>query len=232
MSSAWWRAAVSRPALARYPSPGRPAAARQLLGQLTGPQGQCSPECGEVGTQILDLLIPRRSEPGPQELAPLRQLVVRLHAHATSLSGRWPLPDTVTWATSWLTLRRDRPNRSAIARWLSGAPAATDAAYAARTAWSTSPGKLTRALGRQITYVDAPDEAVRDALLGAGLSAWFADALVGLYQDYRRSGTDGYAAQVTDTVERLTGRPARSLDDLLAEIAPDFKATQGDPAGA
>jgi len=78
----------------------------------------------------------------------------------------------------------------------------------------------------------APDEAVRDALLGAGLSAWFADALVGLYQDYRRSGTDGYAAQVTDTIERLTGRPARSLDDLLAEIAPDFKATQGDPAGA
>jgi hypothetical protein len=73
---------------------------------------------------------------------------------------------------------------------------------------------------------------VRDALLGAGLSAWFADALVGLYQDYRRSGTDGYAAQVTDTIERLTGRPARSLDDLLAEIAPDFKATQGDPAGA
>jgi uncharacterized protein YbjT (DUF2867 family) len=79
--------------------------------------------------------------------------------------------------------------------------------------------KLSRALGRQVTYVDAPDEAVRDALLGAGLSAWFADALVGLYQDYRRSGTDGYAAQVTDTVEQLTGRPARSLDDLLAEIA-------------
>jgi uncharacterized protein YbjT (DUF2867 family) len=79
-------------------------------------------------------------------------------------------------------------------------------------------GKLSRALGRQVAYVDAPDEAVRDALLGAGLSAWFADALVGLYQDYRRSGTDGYAAQVTDTVERLTGRPARSLDDLLAEI--------------
>jgi len=93
-------------------------------------------------------------------------------------------------------------------------------------------GKLTRALGRQITYVDAPDEAVRGALLGAGLSAWFADALVGLYQDYRRSGTDGYAAQVTGTIERLTGRPARSLDDLLAEIAPDFTANQGDPAGA
>jgi hypothetical protein len=41
---------------------------------------------------------------------------------------------------SWLTLRRDRPNRSAMARWLSGWPAATDAAYAARTACSALPG--------------------------------------------------------------------------------------------
>jgi uncharacterized protein YbjT (DUF2867 family) len=80
--------------------------------------------------------------------------------------------------------------------------------------------KLTNATGRRITYVAAPDDAVRQALLGAGLSEWFATALVGLYQDYRRSGTDGYAAQVTDTVERLTGRPPRSLDNLLGEIMP------------
>jgi uncharacterized protein YbjT (DUF2867 family) len=77
--------------------------------------------------------------------------------------------------------------------------------------------KLTKILGQPISYVDAPDDAVRQALLGFGLSEWFAGALVGLYQDYRRSGTDGYAAQVTDTVPRLTGHPARSLDDLLAE---------------
>jgi uncharacterized protein YbjT (DUF2867 family) len=79
--------------------------------------------------------------------------------------------------------------------------------------------KLSPALGRKVTYVDAPDEAIRDALLGLGLDEWFVGALVGLYQDYRRSGTDGYAAQVSDTVQRLTGRPARSLDDLLAELA-------------
>jgi uncharacterized protein YbjT (DUF2867 family) len=77
--------------------------------------------------------------------------------------------------------------------------------------------KLTSALGRPVSYADAPDDAVRQALLDAGLIEWFADALVGLYQDYRRSGSDGYAAQVTDTVSRLTGRPARSLDDLLGE---------------
>ena len=85
--------------------------------------------------------------------------------------------------------------------------------------------KLTAALGRPISYVSASDDAVRQALLGAGLTAWFADALTGLYQDYRRSGTDGYAAQVTGTVQRLTGRPARSLDDLLGEIAPTRPAS-------
>ncbi|MGD0240872.1 MAG: hypothetical protein ABSB59_11170 [Streptosporangiaceae bacterium] len=43
------------------------------------------------------------------------------------------LSGSLTLVTSWLTLRRDRPNRSAMARWLSGCPAATDATYAART---------------------------------------------------------------------------------------------------
>jgi uncharacterized protein YbjT (DUF2867 family) len=61
--------------------------------------------------------------------------------------------------------------------------------------------------------------------LSYGLNDWFAGALVGLYQDYRRSGTNGYAAQVAGTIERLTGHPARSLDDLLVEIAPNLQPT-------
>jgi uncharacterized protein YbjT (DUF2867 family) len=84
--------------------------------------------------------------------------------------------------------------------------------------------KLTTAMDQRISYVGASDDAVRQALIGAGLTEWFANALVGLYQDYRRSGTDGYAAQVTGTIQRLTGRPARSLDGLLGEIAPTFPA--------
>lgn len=97
--------------------------------------------------------------------------------------------------------------------------------------YSDVAAKLTAATGRQITYVSAPDDAVRQALLGAGLNEWFANALVGLYQDYRRSGTDGYAAQVTGTVERVTGSPARSLDDLLAEISPTRQSAHRDPSG-
>ena len=90
--------------------------------------------------------------------------------------------------------------------------------------------KLTQAMGRRIAYIDAPDDAVHQALLGIGLGEWFASALIGLYQDYRRSGTDGYAAQVTDTVKRLTGRPARSLDDLLGETAQ--RGTNGGSPGS
>jgi uncharacterized protein YbjT (DUF2867 family) len=86
--------------------------------------------------------------------------------------------------------------------------------------YSDVAARLSSALGRQITYVDVPDEAVHQALLSAGLNSWLAGALVGLYQDYRRSGTDGYAAEVTDTVQRLTGRRARTLNDLLAEVQP------------
>jgi uncharacterized protein YbjT (DUF2867 family) len=79
--------------------------------------------------------------------------------------------------------------------------------------------RLSAALQRDITYVAAPDDTIRDALLGYGLDAWFAEALVGLYQDYRRSGSDGYASTVTDTVRRLTGAPPRPLDALLAELS-------------
>jgi uncharacterized protein YbjT (DUF2867 family) len=77
--------------------------------------------------------------------------------------------------------------------------------------------KLSAVLGREISYVDVPDDAVRDSLAGLGLDRWFVNALVGLYQDYRRSGTGGYASVATDTVERVTGARPRSLDGLLSE---------------
>jgi uncharacterized protein YbjT (DUF2867 family) len=77
--------------------------------------------------------------------------------------------------------------------------------------------KLSDTMRRKTAYIDAPDDAVRGALLGFGIGEWLAGALADLYQDYRRSGGDGYAAQVTDTVVRITGRPARRLEQLLAE---------------
>ena len=85
-------------------------------------------------------------------------------------------------------------------------------------------GKLGAALGRPVTYAPAGDEAARSAMLAAGLHRWMADALIELYQDYRRSGTGGYAAQVHDTVRQLTGSPPRTLDQALSD---DLTRTEG-----
>jgi len=52
--------------------------------------------------------------------------------------------------------------------------------------------------------------------LAAGVGEWLADGLVELYQDYRRSGPDGYAARVHDTVRDLTGTSPRTLEQSLA----------------
>jgi uncharacterized protein YbjT (DUF2867 family) len=76
---------------------------------------------------------------------------------------------------------------------------------------------LSSRLGRQINFVDVPDDAVRQTLLGFGMGEWMAGGLVDLFQEYKRSGTDGYAAAVTDTVQRVTGRAPRSLDMMLEE---------------
>jgi uncharacterized protein YbjT (DUF2867 family) len=75
--------------------------------------------------------------------------------------------------------------------------------------------KLSSKLGRRIEYVDVPDATARSALADAGLGDWLADSLVSLFAQYRQSGTDGYAAQVSDTVQQLTGEPAHTLDDVL-----------------
>ena len=77
--------------------------------------------------------------------------------------------------------------------------------------------KLSDTMGRKVTYIAAPDEAVAGALAGFGLGQWLVGALVDLFRDYRSSGIDGYAAQVTDTVAQVTGQPPRTLDQLLAE---------------
>ncbi len=90
----------------------------------------------------------------------------------------------------------------------------------------TGPQSLTHAefcdrlgahLGRTIRYVPVDDETAHGAMLAAGLQRWMADALIELYQDYRRSGQDGYAAQVTDAVRTVTGHPPRTIDQALTD---------------
>jgi len=81
--------------------------------------------------------------------------------------------------------------------------------------------RLSRAIGWPTTYVDTADDAMRRELLQSGLDDWRATAEVELFAEYRRGGAFGYASAVTETVERLTGRPPRTLDALVAEWLPD-----------
>jgi uncharacterized protein YbjT (DUF2867 family) len=75
---------------------------------------------------------------------------------------------------------------------------------------------LSQAAGRTIGYTDIPEDAMRQGLLGAGLPADYTEFLLVILGAFKA----GYAAGITDTVQRITGRaPIR-----LAQYAQDFKA--------
>jgi len=71
-------------------------------------------------------------------------------------------------------------------------------------------------LGRPVRYVPVDDDTARSAMLGAGLNQWLTDALIELYGDYRRSGTDGYAAAVHTAAFDAIGVKPRTLDEAFA----------------
>jgi uncharacterized protein YbjT (DUF2867 family) len=66
---------------------------------------------------------------------------------------------------------------------------------------------LSRVLGRPVRYVDLTDEQLKAGLMASGQRDWQATALVEL-NTYARQG---HASVVTDTVERVGGRVARTL---------------------
>jgi uncharacterized protein YbjT (DUF2867 family) len=60
--------------------------------------------------------------------------------------------------------------------------------------------QLSKALGKQIDYVDVAPEAIKEALVSLGLPPWQADGVIEDYEHYRR----GEAARVTSTVRDVT----------------------------
>jgi len=78
---------------------------------------------------------------------------------------------------------------------------------------------LTRLLGRQVNYVPVDDATAYSAMTGMGLPAAQADDIVALGKVYAA----GYAAQVTDDVERLTGNTARSFETFAADHLAAFE---------
>jgi uncharacterized protein YbjT (DUF2867 family) len=80
--------------------------------------------------------------------------------------------------------------------------------------------RLGAALGIEVTHVQVPVEAARESFLAAGYPEWNADGLLELFALYET----GAVAEVSGDVERVLGRPARSIDDFARAHAAAFGA--------
>ena len=81
--------------------------------------------------------------------------------------------------------------------------------------------KLATATGRPVSYQDVLLATMQQELVATGLPAW----LVDVRMEFATALRDGYAAVVTDTVQAVTGQPARRFDAFAREHAALFKGT-------
>ncbi len=79
---------------------------------------------------------------------------------------------------------------------------------------------LSTLLGQPVAYVNRSPEEQRAALSADGLAPMVADLLVGLDQMFRES----VLAETTSTVEALTGKPPRTLQQWLVENVGIFRS--------
>lgn len=77
--------------------------------------------------------------------------------------------------------------------------------------------KLTRALGREIAYIDLPNEEYEEYLRSTGLPDWLAKEFVAMYGFYEEGS---FVEETTDTIRWLLGTPPGSFD----KFAEDYRA--------
>ncbi len=78
--------------------------------------------------------------------------------------------------------------------------------------------ELSRVIGRPVEYVDVPTEAYGASLQQVGLPDFLVNSIIPLYEAIRA----GHLATVTDGVERLTGRPARTYREFAQTHRAEF----------
>lgn len=78
--------------------------------------------------------------------------------------------------------------------------------------------QLAEALGRNVTFFDIPEAAMREALLRFGVPAWQADGLIEDYAHYRR----GEASIVSSCVRDITGHVPHSFADFARDYRQAF----------
>jgi uncharacterized protein YbjT (DUF2867 family) len=103
----------------------------------------------------------------------------------------------------------------------------TSASHAGQTMTVTGPEAITYSRiaetlsvvsGKPVEFVNVPDEAARQAMIGAGMPEWIAGNLVQLFSLLRA----GAGAEITTTFRDVTGREPRSFADFARDHAPMF----------
>lgn len=74
--------------------------------------------------------------------------------------------------------------------------------------------QLTTALGRTVRYVDVPIEDARASLRAQGVREW----QIAQAQGSAQALAAGEVADVTNVVERLTGRPPRTFAEFAENL--------------
>ncbi|GGK93087.1 nucleotide-diphosphate-sugar epimerase [Planomonospora parontospora subsp. parontospora] len=168
-------------------------------------------------------------------VGPVEQAVADSGVEWTRLEPQEFMSNTLTWTESIRTegvVREPYDHPSALVHEADiGAVAAVallDGGHAGRAYNLTGPESLTpreriailsRAIGRDIAFVPITHEQAVDRLTATGVSRADAEYVIGWYA---AAGAD--SRTVVDTVERVTGRPARTFAQWAAEHAERFRA--------
>ncbi len=102
-----------------------------------------------------------------------------------------------------------------------------EAGHEGKTYWLSGPASisfhdiaagLSKALGKEVIYVDVPLETARAAMVGMGLPEWYANA----YNEYNEAFREGYGDFTTNDVEEITGHPAHSYETFARDFSEAF----------
>jgi uncharacterized protein YbjT (DUF2867 family) len=79
--------------------------------------------------------------------------------------------------------------------------------------------RISKAAGRTVNYVDIPESAQREAMLGLGMPEWQVTALLDLQQYYKQ----GRGAKTDGLLRSLIEREPVTLDQYLTANAREFR---------
>jgi uncharacterized protein YbjT (DUF2867 family) len=79
--------------------------------------------------------------------------------------------------------------------------------------------RISKVTGRTVTFVDIPESAQRDAMLGLGMPEWQVTALLELQQYYKQGG----GARTDNLLQTLIERAPVTLDQYLKANAREFR---------